>query len=719
MFIMSATEKRHRLQNACDFCKRKKIRCDSAIAGNTCSNCLKEGMACTHSVTRRKRGPRTGPAARKNAASVQALVGAIIAEPETYIVPEDPDVIRNTLVSLAYHIRSLEAQVSRWRQCAKQPTKQTTPTPAEPADSASDSDSSEEPIDELVVGGLKAMSLDNVSHPWSRHFGRSSNMTMVQTAVKIRQELIAGQITSDSSATEYRLAQYKKYQRPEFWMRYKWESEEGPTVPLVFPEEDLLQDLVKLFFEQFHPYTPLLHQPLFEKSLSEGLHLRKHRFGRVVLGVCAVASRFSDDPRVLEESDLKLHSSGWKWFRQVSPSRIGLAQAPMLEDLQCCCLAAIYLVGTSMPDSVWAIVGIGLRLAQSMGLHRKKKLRPDRLAQQTIYGELCTRAFWTLLTLDVAMSISFGRPRATTSNDFDLELPLEIDDRYWENESPAQPTGLPSTLSFFVQYCKLMEIAGFAQRALYSINRSGLWEKLTPSGPDWRQNAVTEIDSALNEWLASLPEYLRWDSNREDSNFLRQSAVLYTFYYWTQIKVHSNFLRPKSGHQSFPELALAICANAARSTVSILEVQVRFQFQLPILFTAPVFSAAIILLICSWTKKGNPRILDADKDIQSVLRCSDIISLIERRDIINSIIGLGGHHFQSGCGNPQSVLRENVNSFGTRNPNLNTGAGPTFDLNQMGAGVSSSPPDMSSSASFMSTSLLPSLESHYGYSPDG
>jgi hypothetical protein len=51
---------------------------------------------------------------------------------------------------------------------------------------------------------------------------------------------------------------------------------------------------------------------------------------------------------------------------------------------------------------------------------------------------------------------------------FDLELPLECDDEYLEMENPKQPSGIPSKLSFFIWHCRLMEIAGFAQRALVS-----------------------------------------------------------------------------------------------------------------------------------------------------------------------------------------------------------------------------------------------------------
>ncbi|KAK0488587.1 hypothetical protein IW261DRAFT_358517 [Armillaria novae-zelandiae] len=41
--------KQRRLQGACDICRSKKIRCDSAkMPGNKCSNCVAFGEECTH-----------------------------------------------------------------------------------------------------------------------------------------------------------------------------------------------------------------------------------------------------------------------------------------------------------------------------------------------------------------------------------------------------------------------------------------------------------------------------------------------------------------------------------------------------------------------------------------------------------------------------------------------------------------------------------------------
>lgn len=73
--------------------------------------------------------------------------------------------------------------------------------------------------------------------------------------------------------------------------------------------------------------------------------------------------------------------------------------------------------------------------------------------------------------------------------------------------------------------------------------------------------------------LTLLPSAVRWDPNNPDLFFLKQSATLYAYYYTLQITVHRSFI-PLPGKPSplnFP--SLAICTNAARSAIHILDAQ--------------------------------------------------------------------------------------------------------------------------------------------------
>ena len=104
-----------------------------------------------------------------------------------------------------------------------------------------------------------------------------------------------------------------------------------------FPEPDLLLHLVKLYFIHVQPYLPILHRPTFESDIRKGLHFHQEAFGGVVLLVCANAARWSDDPRVLMESETDestFLSAGWKWYNQVGLDRRSQRSASRLHDLQ-------------------------------------------------------------------------------------------------------------------------------------------------------------------------------------------------------------------------------------------------------------------------------------------------------------------------------------------------------------------------------------------------
>ena len=80
------------------------------------------------------------------------------------------------------------------------------------------------------------------------------------------------------------------------------------------------------------------------RDFDDGLHLRDEKFGSLVLLVCAIASRYSRDPRVILE-DGRWHSAGWKWFKQVEPISGNVLSGPELYDLQ--------IVAVRVTASVW------------------------------------------------------------------------------------------------------------------------------------------------------------------------------------------------------------------------------------------------------------------------------------------------------------------------------------------------------------------------------
>lgn len=103
--------------------------------------------------------------------------------------------------------------------------------------------------------------------------------------------------------------------------------------PFDFPEDDLLFELVALYFERINLYLPLFYRPLFQQSIIDGLHRKDASFALLVLLVCAVGSKFSGNPRTYLDPD-KPHSSGWKWFNQATDAHKAFLSLVTLYDVQ-------------------------------------------------------------------------------------------------------------------------------------------------------------------------------------------------------------------------------------------------------------------------------------------------------------------------------------------------------------------------------------------------
>ena len=109
------------------------------------------------------------------------------------------------------------------------------------------------------------------------------------------------------------------------------------TVPrrqLIFPDHDLLENLIDIYFGMSH-FVPILHEPSFRRDVQADLHHIDDSFGFFVLLVCALASRGTTDPRVLVDGASK-HSAGWKYFVQTTTIPRPLFSCPTIHDIQFC-----------------------------------------------------------------------------------------------------------------------------------------------------------------------------------------------------------------------------------------------------------------------------------------------------------------------------------------------------------------------------------------------
>ncbi|KAG6370771.1 hypothetical protein JVT61DRAFT_10973 [Boletus reticuloceps] len=604
--------KKRRVQRACDTCRRKKSD-GSQMPGNRCSNCIAYSFECSYIEAAKKRGPPKGyvESLENRLEKMEKLLQKVCPDADFSRelggsrIDRETWLKGNTGASASAHVFN-----------ATSATYNSTNTPLEHLAPSDD----EEIVTLRLSERLQSMHLN----PWqSRFFGKSSGVMLIQKAIDLKKEVTGSE---HFQSTFFRQGEEECYP----WERAARNIEEPEYI---FPDEELGMRLVDIYFVYMHPLAPLFHRPSFERKIMQGVHLRNPSFGAVYLLVCAAASRHSDDPRVfLENTEDRFseRSAGWKFFEQVQMVRSTLLGPPCLEDLQTYCLSVLFLQGTSAPQACWTIVGIGIRLAQDVGAHRRKSYSEE----PSVESELWKRAFWVLVLFDRQMSSSLGRPCAIQDEDFDLEFPIDCDDEYWEHPDPQQafkqPPDKPSTISFFVSFLKLNNILSFAHRTIYSINKSKIL--LGFVGQQWEQHIVAELDSSLNKWIDEVPDYLRWDPTRDaHSIFFMQSTALYANYYNVQIAIHRPFIPSprKPSPLSFP--SLAICTNAARSCSHIIDIyRKRARGYAPFL-QLHAFTAGIVLLLNIWGGKRSGLSTEPSKEMADVHKCMGLLKSCESR----------------------------------------------------------------------------------------
>ncbi|KAK2459718.1 hypothetical protein APHAL10511_008252 [Amanita phalloides] len=613
--------KKRRIQRACDICRRKKIRCDGGqMPDNRCSNCVTYNLPCTYVEAAKKRGPPKG--------YVESLENRV-AKLEKLLQRICPD--KELLKEINSSLDSLESFQSPTSAESHIIPNAFVSSPRDIATSAIRNVNGvlkEEPEDDdmklILADNLRRLSIDPQEY---RFFGKSSGAMLIQTAMELKDEYTSQENNVECLKTSLR------GKRPEYWAIKPWEESTAISrLPNTysFPPDDLVTSLIDLYFKHVNLFFPLLHRPTFERCVVQDLHHTNIVFGAVLLLVCAVGSRHSDDPRVLIDGDHGHHSSGWKWFEQVQIVRRSLLEPPGLYDLQLHCLAVQYLQATSAPHASWTMVGIGIRLAQDVGVHRRKKVHTT---EWTVDDELRKRAFWVLVCMDRGLSCALGRPCAIQDEDFDADYPLEVDDEYLDHPDPnqrfKQPPGRPSLMTAFNLFIKLNQLLAFTLRTIYSINKSKVL--LGFVGEQWEQHIVAELDSALNRWVDCVPDFLRWDPKREDPQFFQQSVLLYTTYYHLQILVHRPFIPSSRKPSALAFPSLAICTNAARSCSHVVDWMRRRGFTCaPWTFMAG-FTAGIVLLLNIWGGKRSGLSTDTQKEMSEVHKCMSMLRSCEER----------------------------------------------------------------------------------------
>ncbi|KAJ6508989.1 fungal-specific transcription factor domain-containing protein [Mycena sanguinolenta] len=579
--------RQRRTLRSCDFCRQRKIRCQkphsSTPDDSPCSSCLKFGTQCIYTHPVGKRGPKNR------------------------LVEE----LRRENASLRAQLRS----PSICRRCSGPMTHDDGPPRTVSSHSTPESDTGSSEVTEPPDAHDQDFDGDELAARFSQFSLESMKTSYFGSA--FAPDLTATPLKENDDGRPLRS------RRRIYWEMSPWDKEAYAieTPQYVFPPSDLISSLLSLYWTNFHTSTPILHRPSFEQSVAEGLHKTDVAFGGTLLSVLGLASRYSNDPRVLSDGDPL--SAGWKFIKQVRILR--RLFDPTIYEVQIYCLMSYYALGGSVPQVAWVYIGLGIRFLQQRGEYRRKPKGHRSCSED----ELWKRAFWSFAVLERMVCLILGHPMCLHVENYNVDFPLEVDDEYWDRNF-VQPLGKPSRITYFIWHLRLCEIIGDATRRLYGSKKSKLllgWD-----GPDWEHRTVIELDKAMNDFMDSIPSHIRWDTrNLTQGIFFDQAATLQLTYNYARIAIHRPFI-----HKATPELAkasLSICTSAARTALRIADTWLSKLQRIPLYsLINPVFISGIILVLNTIaTKRAGLPIDTIKEDLVLIETAMEILKFAEYR----------------------------------------------------------------------------------------
>lgn len=154
---------------------------------------------------------------------------------------------------------------------------------------------------------------------------------------------------------------------------------------------------------------------------------------------------------------------------------------------------AVYLQHEGRLSEYWPLLGMVIRIAQSMGLHRDPRWIGNLSREES---EVRRRIFHTIAAQETALSIMFGRPAGLGY--FDTDIPEDISDEYLFGGDQTLPLSYPHEISYNRHIFQLMEIA----RTL-----------IRDCGTDTRRTDLIKATTGrkrILDWLEALPTSLRY-----------------------------------------------------------------------------------------------------------------------------------------------------------------------------------------------------------------
>jgi transcriptional regulatory protein GAL4 len=180
--------------------------------------------------------------------------------------------------------------------------------------------------------------------------------------------------------------------------------------------------MIDAYFSLYHVSYPLVHEATFRAQYSGVIQRPGGACWTVLAYTMAAIGVFTTTPANAsggEELDASLfaHARAILSFNFLEVGNVALVQALTL--------MANYLQKRNKPNSAYNYLGLAVRMAMGLGLHKEFQgwsISPLKM-------EIRRRVWWVLCVIDVGATVTFSRPSVFPFEGIEVSLPLNVDDR--------------------------------------------------------------------------------------------------------------------------------------------------------------------------------------------------------------------------------------------------------------------------------------------------
>ncbi|EDN97707.1 hypothetical protein SS1G_12561 [Sclerotinia sclerotiorum 1980 UF-70] len=296
-----------------------------------------------------------------------------------------------------------------------------------------------------------------------------------------------------------------------------------------------------------------VHEPSFYEMFNriydlpvESFGDQEHRFLPLLYMTLALGCMFSSEPSSSTDPDGKKYKSsmdqGFKFYK-AARQMMDLTDCRDMTALQTVIFMVLFLQATSNLSVCYSYLGLALRSALRLGLHRSLSGNFNVIERETR-----KRVFWIIRKLDTYVSALLGFPIMLSGDDIDQDLPVEVDDEYITKDAILpMPPGKMSLLAASNAHTRLMAITPKVIKHIYPIK--GLEQSISGNNNasyTISHSKIREIEKDLADWLDRLPMGLR-PGGEGPPELIRVQQLLRLAYAHVQMMLYRPFLHYVSG----------------------------------------------------------------------------------------------------------------------------------------------------------------------------